>query len=67
MRDVYQEIRAKYPFASVNSSRAIVRGWVDGFMRRKSQQRGDEVERDTGLPYDWSDGDWGIEKNEIDY
>lgn len=61
-KDVYQEISAMYPPASVNSSRSIVRGWVDSFTARPSGQRRDEIERDTGLLADFDDGDWGMER-----
>ena len=59
--NIYQEINAKFPPASQNNARAIVRGIVDRANERPSDSRMQEVERDFGFVADHSDRDWGEE------
>ena len=63
--NIYQEINLKYPPASINNARSIVRGWVDGFLRHPSNSKRDTIEADTGFLADHDDKDWGNEPKQL--
>lgn len=63
--DIYQEIIEKYPPASQNNARSIVRSAVDRAVKRKSMSMFQEVESDYGFPFDFSPADYGEEPKQL--
>ena len=64
MKDIYQEIHDKFPPASQNNERSIVRGIVDRAVAKPSESKMQEIEADFGFPSDY-DSDYGMEKQII--
>lgn len=65
-KSIYQEIRDRFPPASQNNSRQIVMGEIERAVGRKSESRFQEVERDFGFPYDFSESDNGEERTALE-
>jgi len=64
MKTYSQELYKMYPIPQNNGAR-IIQSKIDRMQVKPSEQRGDEIESMSGLPYDWLDADYGEEKQII--
>lgn len=60
-----EELLEKYPPASQNNSRKIVREAYDRFHKNPSEANAEKFTQLTGETYDFSDSDWGNDPEEF--
>jgi hypothetical protein len=66
MKDIHQEINAKYPNATINNARSIVRSRINKAIDMPSESKMQGVENDFGFPSDFSEKDYGEEPVELE-